>query len=93
VNIKTGPFYKLMVSVKLTAMKVISPVRLIVKGPEGTITLTPSEIAIFKIKGKLLIFVPDHAEWAYIVENRAELEAVIKSVLGPEYRPIGLEEH
>lgn len=89
-NIKTGPFYKLTTSIKLTAMKTIAPTRLKVRGPEGEIILNPSEIAIFKIRDKLLIFVPDHAEWAYVVESRAELEAVIKMLLGPDYRPIEL---
>ena len=71
-------------------MKTISPIQLKVRGPEGEITLNPSEIAVFKIRDKLLIFVPDHAEWAYIVENRLELEAVVKMLLGPDYRPIEL---
>mgnify|MGYP000282916165 CR=1 FL=1 len=73
-------------------MRAISPIRLKVRGPYGQITLNPSEIAIFKLGNKLLIFVPDHAEWAYIVEDRHELEAVVKMLLGPDYKPIGLEE-
>ena len=73
-------------------MRAISPIKLVVRGPEGTLVLTPSEIAIFKIHDKLLIFVPDHAKWAYIVESKTELEAVIKMLLGPEYTPINLEE-
>jgi len=72
-------------------MRAISPIRLKVRGPEGEMTLSPSEIAIFRIRDKLLIFVPDHAEWAYLAENKAELEAVVKMLLGPDYKPIGLE--
>ena len=72
-------------------MRVLLPSQVIIRRDCETVEIPSEELAIIQLNGRLILIPETHDE-IYIVENRAELEAVIRRLFGHNVELIGLKE-